>query len=102
MKILARDLGRGFVVVEFPHERVFGDLADGRFADVRAERSEITAEPDLVVETNFLIAEKNYLVLDERFVHLFNLPVGKRLCQIDAADFGANVRRDWRYCDGFI
>jgi hypothetical protein len=51
-------------------------------------------------EIDFLIAKEYDLVLSEGLVELFDLAVGERLCQIDIADFCADVWRKWCRGDG--
>ena len=88
--------------MELANVRIFGGLADGRLADMGAERAKIAAEPDLIVEADLLIAEKDHLVLDEGLVQLLDLIVRQRLGQIDIADFRADMRRNRLDRDGFI
>jgi hypothetical protein len=95
MKILAGNLRRGFVVMEFPHIRVVGGLADCCPANMLPDRAEIAPEPDVVVEADLLVAEKDHLVLDECPVQLLDLVVRQRPGQVDIADFGPDVRRYW-------
>src|SRR6516165_3332319 len=88
--------------MEFAHVLVLGGLADGRTADVLAERTEMGGQPDLIVEADLLVAEEDDLIARKRVVQLLDLLVAERFGQIDAADLGADMRARGRGSDGFI
>ena len=71
---------------------IVGRLADGRLADVLAERAEIAGNADLVLEADLLVTEEDDLIACERVVQLLDLLVGERLGQVDCPDLGTDMR----------
>jgi len=69
---------------------------------VLAEFSEIAGDTNLVFETDLLVAEEDHLIARESVVQLRHLLVAQRPCQIDVADFGADMRAARRGSDGLI
>src|SRR6266481_5355850 len=73
----------------------FATDMDVRFAEI-AHQAFVRFEIDL------LIAEENHAVRDNRIVHFVDLTIGQRPRQIDIADFGPDMRRKGRDCDGVV
>src|SRR5262249_41452161 len=93
--VLTGDPRRGLVRLDDIDLWVTSDQAGCRWMPVQLAKPE--AERLVLLHARLLVIEEDDEVLEQRVVHLFHLPVVKRLGKVHAVDFGTNAGRSLAY-----